>query len=109
MYVPTTYTNNATALFLNFHGYLTTMEFQYDLTGMETVRSRSHSAQAAGSCSLGRAEGGCLWWTRVLLLQVAEEGNFVAVVPQGWRLSWSAGACCGSAARQEIDDVGYAS
>jgi len=65
VYVPTTYTNNATAIFLNFHGYLTTMEFQYDLTGMEIVRSRAlvHGALAAGSLafslsfihSLGRA------------------------------------------------------
>ena len=41
-------------------------------------------------------------------MQVAEEGNFIAVVPQGYRVSWNAGACCGTAAREEIDDVGFA-
>ena len=40
-------------------------------------------------------------------IQVAEEAGFIAIVPQGYLRSWSAGACCGAAAREELDDVGY--
>lgn len=37
----------------------------------------------------------------------AEAGNFVAVYPQGTRLEWNAGFCCGSAPERKVDDVGF--
>jgi poly(3-hydroxybutyrate) depolymerase len=39
--------------------------------------------------------------------QQAEKGNFVAVYPQGTRLEWNAGFCCGSAPERKVDDVGF--
>ena len=40
VYVPTTASRTAgNPVFLNFHGYLMSMEWQYELTGMPLVRS----------------------------------------------------------------------
>ena len=38
--------------------------------------------------------------------QVAAEGGFIAVVPNGIDNSWNAGGCCGTAMIENIDDVG---
>ena len=50
--------------------------------------------------------------SRVQLLstaaQVSEEEGFIAVIPDGYRASWNAGWCCGSAVSLDLDDVGYA-
>ena len=38
VYVPRSYTNTmATPVFLNFHGYLSTMEQQFEIAGMDIV------------------------------------------------------------------------
>ncbi|MFK7986640.1 MAG: PHB depolymerase family esterase [Sandaracinaceae bacterium] len=36
----------------------------------------------------------------------ADRGGFVVVQPEGVSASWNGGACCGSAARDDLDDVG---
>jgi polyhydroxybutyrate depolymerase len=38
----------------------------------------------------------------------ADEAGFVVVYPEGVDRSWNAGACCGEAASNDIDDVGFA-
>jgi len=38
---------------------------------------------------------------------VARAGLAVVVYGAGWAGSWDAGSCCGKAARQQVDDVGY--
>jgi polyhydroxybutyrate depolymerase len=38
----------------------------------------------------------------------ADEAGFVVVYPEGVDRSWNAGACCGGAASNDIDDVGFA-
>lgn len=37
----------------------------------------------------------------------ADTAGFVVVYPQGYMDSWNAGACCGEAVTQDIDDVGF--
>lgn len=37
----------------------------------------------------------------------AEAANFVAVFPDGVSRTWNGGGCCGAAARQGVDDVGF--
>jgi polyhydroxybutyrate depolymerase len=37
----------------------------------------------------------------------ADEAGFIAVHPDGIQNSWNAGGCCGGAAQQGIDDVGF--
>lgn len=39
----------------------------------------------------------------------ASAGNFVVVYPEGTRLEWNAGFCCGSAPSRNVDDVGFLS
>lgn len=39
--------------------------------------------------------------------QLAEREGFFVVYPDGFRRSWNAGACCGPAQRQNVDDVGF--
>ncbi len=38
----------------------------------------------------------------------ADEAGFVVVYPEGADRSWNAGACCGGAASNNVDDVGFA-
>jgi polyhydroxybutyrate depolymerase len=38
----------------------------------------------------------------------ADEAGFVVVYPEGVDRSWNAGACCGGAVSNEVDDVGFA-
>ena len=38
----------------------------------------------------------------------ADEAGFVVVYPDGFDRSWNAGACCGGAASDDVDDVGFA-
>jgi predicted esterase len=64
-------------------------------------RGRHPLVLSCPTCTVPRASS-----VRVGLGQVAEEEGFIAVVPQGYRLSWSAGECCGTAARLGLDDVG---
>ncbi|MBA3547831.1 MAG: prolyl oligopeptidase family serine peptidase [Nannocystis sp.] len=37
----------------------------------------------------------------------ADAAGFIVVYPQGVQSSWNAGACCGAAIDQDIDDVGF--
>lgn len=37
----------------------------------------------------------------------ADSAGFLLVYPQGFENSWNAGACCGEAVTQDIDDVGF--
>lgn len=37
----------------------------------------------------------------------AEDANFVAVFPDGVSRTWNGGGCCGAAARDNVDDVGF--
>lgn len=37
----------------------------------------------------------------------ADDAGFIAVHPDGVQNSWNAGGCCGNAAQQNIDDVGF--
>lgn len=38
---------------------------------------------------------------------LAEDAGFAVVFPNGVDRTWNAGACCGGAARKDIDDVGF--
>ncbi|MDD9946061.1 MAG: prolyl oligopeptidase family serine peptidase [Myxococcales bacterium] len=40
--------------------------------------------------------------------ETADEKGFIVVYPQGIGRSWNAGACCGDAASEDVDDVGFA-
>lgn len=42
-----------------------------------------------------------------LMDPVAEKQGFVAVYPDGFLESWNAGGCCGYAATENVDDVGF--
>jgi len=37
----------------------------------------------------------------------ADRDGFVVAYPQGYANSWNAGTCCGSAAAEDVDDVGF--
>ena len=37
----------------------------------------------------------------------ADEAGFIVVYPEGVQSSWNAGACCGAAIDQDLDDVGF--
>ena len=41
------------------------------------------------------------------LLETKGAGDFVFVFPDGYRHSWNAGRCCGSAEKEEVDDVKF--
>ena len=77
MYVPTTYNNTPTPVFLNFHGFLMTMNWQYELTGMAIVRAHTR-ARPAPSRPPPRSAPPPLLWTacaRCLSLRVTPQGS----------------------------------
>lgn len=39
----------------------------------------------------------------------AADGDFIVAYPEGTRLEWNAGTCCGSAPSRKVDDVGFLS
>jgi polyhydroxybutyrate depolymerase len=39
--------------------------------------------------------------------ELADREGFVVAYPQGYASSWNAGTCCGSAAAENVDDVGF--
>lgn len=43
-----------------------------------------------------------------LMDATSDAKNFIVVYPQGVGASWNAGACCGDAVTQNVDDVGFA-
>jgi polyhydroxybutyrate depolymerase len=49
-------------------------------------------------------------WQQTLFSQMnpdADSAGFVAVYPDGYANSWNAGVCCGDAASENVDDVGF--
>src|SRR6185503_17665674 len=37
----------------------------------------------------------------------ADSAGFIAIHPEGTNSSWNAGACCGMAVQQNVDDIGF--
>jgi len=108
VYVPTSYNNTATPLFVNFHGYLDNMDNFNELSGVDIVRRGAAAAAAARPLT-------CPPPARLVLAppptgtlrQVAQEQGYIGVIPQGYATSWNGGECCGAAARNDLDDVAF--
>ena len=56
----------------------------------------------------GLASTGPLHQERSKMNATADARGFIVVYPNGYQTSWNGGACCGKAADEGIDDVGFA-
>ena len=56
----------------------------------------------------GLASSGPLHESRTKMNVTADERGFIVAYPNGYQASWNGGECCGKAADEGIDDVGFA-